>query len=155
VLAIFLHVDKWITGPARFLRDDRATSARWPRNKNRQTSVIMPTYGRVIKRFDGVVGYRICLTHRRPPVRARVEPSFFQPKENSQFVSRFRFLHAEFCILFSDGQEQHGTCIFSHDAFEKRDDRLSPALCLGESASPTNTSPSLQACANVYHQFRA
>ena len=25
-------------------------------------------------RFDGVVGYRICLTHRRPPVRARVEP---------------------------------------------------------------------------------
>ena len=27
-------------------------------------------------RFDGVVGYRICLTHRRPPVRARVEPFF-------------------------------------------------------------------------------
>ena len=26
------------------------------------------------KRFDGVVGYRICLTHRRPPVRTRVEP---------------------------------------------------------------------------------
>ena len=30
-----------------------------------------------LKRFDGVVGYRICLTHRRPPVRARVEPFFF------------------------------------------------------------------------------
>ena len=25
--------------------------------------------------FDGVVGYRICLTHRRSPVRARVESS--------------------------------------------------------------------------------
>ncbi|KIK53871.1 hypothetical protein GYMLUDRAFT_924408 [Collybiopsis luxurians FD-317 M1] len=24
--------------------------------------------------FDGVVGYRICLTHRRSSVRARVEP---------------------------------------------------------------------------------
>ena len=28
-------------------------------------------------RFDGVVGYRICLTHRRSPVRTRVEPFFF------------------------------------------------------------------------------
>ena len=28
-------------------------------------------------RFDGVVGYRICLTHRRPPVRARVEPFLY------------------------------------------------------------------------------
>jgi hypothetical protein len=26
------------------------------------------------ERFDGVVGYRICLTHRRSPVRTRVEP---------------------------------------------------------------------------------
>ena len=26
--------------------------------------------------FDGVVGYRICLTHRRSPVRTRVEPFF-------------------------------------------------------------------------------
>ena len=30
------------------------------------------------ERFGGVVGYRICLTHRRSPVRARAE-SFFQP----------------------------------------------------------------------------
>ncbi len=30
-------------------------------------------------RFDGVVGYRICLTHRRSPVRTRAEPFFFSP----------------------------------------------------------------------------
>ena len=29
--------------------------------------------------FDGVVGYHICLTHRRSPVRARVESSLFSP----------------------------------------------------------------------------
>ena len=43
-------------------------------------------------RFDGVVGYRICLTHRRPPVRARVEP----------FLSRQHFLFFFFeSVLFS------------------------------------------------------
>ncbi len=31
-------------------------------------------------RFDGVVGYRICLTHRRSPVRTRVEPISFSPQ---------------------------------------------------------------------------
>ena len=31
---------------------------------------------RLRERFGGVVGYRICLTHRRSPVRARAE-SFF------------------------------------------------------------------------------
>ena len=36
------------------------------------------------KRFDGVVGYRICLTHRRPPVRARVEPSFLVPRPRAR-----------------------------------------------------------------------
>ena len=44
--------------------------------KDRQTSVIMLNSKGQQKRFDGVVGYRICLTHRRPPVRARVEPFF-------------------------------------------------------------------------------
>ena len=37
------------------------------------------------KRFGGVVGYRICLTHRRPPVRARAE-SFFPM---TKIVDRF------------------------------------------------------------------
>ena len=32
-----------------------------------------------LRRFGGVVGYRICLTHRRPPVRARAESIFFRP----------------------------------------------------------------------------
>src|SRR6266576_2448432 len=31
-------------------------------------------------RFDGVVGYRICLTHRRSPVRTRVEPFLALPR---------------------------------------------------------------------------
>ena len=31
----------------------------------------------ISERFDGVVGYRICLTHRRSPVRTRVEPFLF------------------------------------------------------------------------------
>ena len=31
------------------------------------------------QRFGGVVGYRICLTHRRSPVRARAESFFIFP----------------------------------------------------------------------------
>ena len=39
------------------------------------------------KRFGGVVGYRICLTHRRSPVRARAE-SFFSPLLHAVILCR-------------------------------------------------------------------
>jgi hypothetical protein len=92
----------------------------------------MSTYGRRPKRFDGVVGYRICLTHRRSPVRTRVEPFFYKPKLARTPISGFP--HADFCILFSDGQEQHGTSIvyvFFHmmrlrNDLREMDDKLPP-----------------------------
>jgi hypothetical protein len=54
-------------------------------------------------RFDGVVGYRICLTHRRPPVRTRVEPFFFLPLQCSiPFHSGLRqHSHLHFISFFS------------------------------------------------------
>ena len=48
------------------------TQARDTRRSGSSNSVFL-------RRFGGVVGYRICLTHRRPPVRARAESFFFYP----------------------------------------------------------------------------
>jgi hypothetical protein len=67
-------------------------------------------------RFDGVVGYRICLTHRRPPVRARVEPYFFSLiPEHCPGSSLAPLLHSNtFCILACDAtarQREPLTCI--------------------------------------------
>ena len=51
----------------------------------------------VWKRFDGVVGYRICLTHRRSPVRTRVEPFFFSSPHPDSLTRAF--YHACVSIL--------------------------------------------------------
>ena len=51
----------------------------------------MPSF----KRFDGVVGYHICLTHRRSPVQTRVEPAFF-------FPARIGTILYYFCVLPND-----------------------------------------------------
>ena len=59
-------------------------------------------------RFDGVVGYRICLTHRRSPVRTRVEPSFFSSHPSARRLS----LHSIICTcVLSKVKEVTPTCI--------------------------------------------
>jgi hypothetical protein len=50
-------------------------------------------------RFDGVVGYRICLTHRRSPVRTRVEP-FFSLSSRAPFSGLRRRQRDHTCISF-------------------------------------------------------
>src|SRR6266566_557735 len=85
----------------------------------------MSTWEKLSKRFDGVVGYRICLTHRRSPVRTRVEPIFFRPELRELaiwFSSR---------TLFSDEQEEHGMYVFIHmmrprNDMREMDDKLPP-----------------------------
>ena len=51
------------------------------------------------KRFGGVVGYRICLTHRRPPVRARAESFCLLSRTDYSRQLRGNLLASEAAIL--------------------------------------------------------
>ena len=59
--------------------------------------IVLPAHGRqaegIDKRFGGVVGYRICLTHRRSPVRARAESFWNRTLHSTVHVSIWSPIH--------------------------------------------------------------